>query len=240
MELVQHKCLDHVRLPFMVVGHTKFAPDRLFSRIANSYNSSDVYNIGELVAIADQYATTTEEDGTRILKWRQELEKKYAELDGIRKFHDFVVSRNRNGKTVLKLKAHCASGALKDATLKLKRGFKAEDDCFPDPLLNYHVSQRQISPEKTHDLIVMYSRFVDKSRWPAYVTSQYQRDQRKRRRDSDVQSMQTVEAVQPRKKHCSVPGCDGSGHKNVQCWRTGHTTRAGCPKYHNVNPPDDS
>ena len=92
MELVQHKLLDHLRLPFMIVGHTKFAPDRLFSRIAKSYNASDVYNIGELVAIADQYATATKEDGTRILKWRQELEKKYAELDGIRKFHDFVLS----------------------------------------------------------------------------------------------------------------------------------------------------
>lgn len=47
IELVQQSRLDHVRLPFMVVGHTKFAPDRLFSRISNSYNSSDVFNIGE-------------------------------------------------------------------------------------------------------------------------------------------------------------------------------------------------
>ena len=85
--------LDHVRLPFMVVGHTKFAPDRLFSHIANSYNCSDVFNIGELVAIAEQYATAVEEDGTRILKWRQELDKKYRELDGIRKYHDFVISQ---------------------------------------------------------------------------------------------------------------------------------------------------
>ena len=64
----------------MIVGHTKFAPDRLFSCIAKSYNASDVYNIGELVAIADQYATATKEDGTRILKWCQELEKKHAEF----------------------------------------------------------------------------------------------------------------------------------------------------------------
>jgi len=54
----------------------------LFSRIANS---SDICYIGELVSIAEQYATATKQDGPTILKWHQEVHKKYAELDGIRK-----------------------------------------------------------------------------------------------------------------------------------------------------------
>jgi hypothetical protein len=243
VELVQQSHLDHVRLPFMVVGHTKFAPDRLFSRIANSYNSSDVFNIGELVAIAEQYATATEEDGTRILKWRQELDKKYTELGGIRKYHDFVISRNGNDETVLKLKAHCASGTLKPATFRLKSGHKPEDSCFPDPLLNYHVSQRQLNPEKIHDLLTMYSRFIDTSRWPTYLppdVDAIHRNKRRRKRNPDT-SPSTSDSVEPaRKKHCSVPGCNGTGHKNVERWDGGHTTRAGCPIYHNVQPPRDS
>ena len=231
IELVQQSRLDHVRLPFMVVGHTKFAPDRLFSRISNSYNSSDVFNIGEIVAIAEQYATATEEDGMRILKWRQELDKKYTELDGIRKYHDFVISQNGNGKVVLKLKASCASGTLKTATLKLKSGCNPEKSCFPDSLLNYHASQREVNPEKMHDLLTMYSRFIDPSRWPTYLESIQPNRQRRKRNIASVPTSDH-ESVEPtRKKHCSVPGCNGTGHKNIE---RGHTTRAGCPIYHNV------
>ena len=34
--------------------------------------------------------------------------------------------------------------------------------------------------------------------------------------DNDLHSLQTMEAAQPRRKHCSVAGCNGSGHKNVK------------------------
>lgn len=57
-------------------------------------------------------------------------------------------------------------------TLKLKRHFKVEYDCFPD-LLN---------PKKIDDLMIMHLRFVDKSRQPTYLESnagQHQHDQHK-------------------------------------------------------------
>ena len=57
MELIQHGVLDLIRVPFLITGHTKFAPDRVFASIGSSYIHSDVFNVGELVAIADQFST---------------------------------------------------------------------------------------------------------------------------------------------------------------------------------------
>ena len=36
------------------------------------------------------------------------------------------------------------------------------------------------------------------------------------------------------RQKCSTPGCSGQGHKNLQRWAEGHTTRSGCPFIHNV------
>ena len=42
-----------------------------------------------------------------------------------------------------------------------------------------------------------------------------------------------------KKKTCSVPGCDGTGHKNVKRWAKGHSTKSGCPIHHGVPPPPE-
>jgi hypothetical protein len=89
--MVQHGMLDTIRTPFLITGHTKFAPDRVFASVANSYNKSDVFNCQELIDIASRYATAAEETGVHILHWREELDKKYTLLSGIRKYHDFLL-----------------------------------------------------------------------------------------------------------------------------------------------------
>ena len=76
LEMVQHGIWDSVRTPFLVTGHTKFAPEHAFASIVNSYNKSDVCHCQELLDIASCYATATKETGTHILHWRQELDKK--------------------------------------------------------------------------------------------------------------------------------------------------------------------
>ena len=48
MELVESKLFDHVHVAFLIAGHTKFAPDRTFAAIAQTYNTSDVFCINEL------------------------------------------------------------------------------------------------------------------------------------------------------------------------------------------------
>lgn len=46
-EIVQHGFFLPLELSFMIAGHTV---DRLFSKVANTYNKSDVFNFDDLVA----------------------------------------------------------------------------------------------------------------------------------------------------------------------------------------------
>ena len=43
-EVVQQQIFSFFHVSFMIVGHTKFAPDRLFALCAKSFYSSDVFN----------------------------------------------------------------------------------------------------------------------------------------------------------------------------------------------------
>ena len=42
MEMVQHGFIDCLQFSFLIVGHTKFDVDRMFSATAKAYNASDV------------------------------------------------------------------------------------------------------------------------------------------------------------------------------------------------------
>ena len=79
-ELVEQRMLDYICFSFMVAGHTKFAPDRLFAQVSNSYNNHDVFTIGELKEVCDLHAQTVIEDGVSILQWRESLRSKYSDL----------------------------------------------------------------------------------------------------------------------------------------------------------------
>ena len=234
MELVQHQVFDLIRLPFLIPGHTKFAPDRLFASIGSAYGHSDVFNIEELVEVAARFGTAFEETGVNVLHWRQELDKKYVELNGIRQYHDFFITRNSARNAELRVREDCSSGTPRVTELKLRKGQSADVSCFPSPSSNYHQSRRTLSEEKMSDMYTMYSRFIPPERWPAYLQSHPQsnataEDQSSQRGSGGSRLRQ--------KKHCSTPGCDGSGHKNIVRWAEGHTTRAGCPIYHNISPP---
>ena len=54
MEIVQQNLLSFFRIRFMVVGHTKFDPDRLFSNIARAFNRADTFNISQLAELISQ------------------------------------------------------------------------------------------------------------------------------------------------------------------------------------------
>ena len=45
MEMIALRKLDYIRFCFMVADHTKFAPDRLFAQVSNSYNRQDVRRV---------------------------------------------------------------------------------------------------------------------------------------------------------------------------------------------------
>ena len=56
--MVKRGRFDSVRFFYMVVGHTKFQPDRLFASIAKTFYKRDVFCIEMLDAIAKQYSTS--------------------------------------------------------------------------------------------------------------------------------------------------------------------------------------
>ena len=90
--------------------------------------------------IASCYATAYEESGLNVLLWRKELDLKYAELHGIRKWHNFVVvSWNSAGTVVTETRERCSSGDYKDAHPKMRRGSKWDTTCFLILLLTTEV-----------------------------------------------------------------------------------------------------
>lgn len=230
MELVQQRELDYIRIAFLITGHTKFAPDRVFASIGSSYLHSDVFNIDELVAVAHNFSVAEIETGENILHWREKLEEKYTELRGIRQFHDFVINRNSGGNTQLHVRERCDSGDFKPFNI-VRRDVSVCTNCIPEGSCNYLQSKRPLSVEKMADMNTMYTRFINPSRWPTYISS----------RPLDAQTTQTRQSGHSKTgtscRHCSTPGCDGTGHKNVKRWFEGHTTRAGCPIFHGVSRP---
>jgi len=86
-ELVQQGRFDFIRISFLIAGHTKFAPDLLFSQVSLTFSRSDVFNTAELGGIARQYADVVIDEGDKVQSWREAL-MKYSTLPGIRELHD--------------------------------------------------------------------------------------------------------------------------------------------------------
>ena len=64
--------------------------DRLFSKIAMTYNRSDVFNVDDLVAIVGLHAHVETDVGQTVKQWRQQLGQKFTKLPGICSLHNFV------------------------------------------------------------------------------------------------------------------------------------------------------
>jgi len=61
--------LEHIHISFMIAGHTKFAPDRLFSTIGCAYKTEDVFTINKLKSIWDKCSTCFMEIGEIVFTW---------------------------------------------------------------------------------------------------------------------------------------------------------------------------
>ncbi len=117
MEMVEQRKVDYIRFCFMVAGHTKFAPDRLFAQVANSYNREDVFTMSELTNICNLHAETSVDDGLNVLQWREAVSLKYSDLPGTRKFHDFLIACSHIGSVVMKVRDKCYTGTFSESPL---------------------------------------------------------------------------------------------------------------------------
>ena len=111
----------------MVVGHTKFAPDRLFALTAKAFYLSDIFNEKELISEMENHASVTFDSGRIVRCWRDTVSQKYTNLPGIRELHDFLSLKNPGTDAVMKVRGKCYSGALKNTPMKLSKGINPID-----------------------------------------------------------------------------------------------------------------
>ena len=148
--MIQQGHLSFLRISFLLAGHTKFSPDLLFSKVAQSYNRSDVFNTEELKDVISLYAEVLVDDGTIVGDWRNTLSKKYSKLPGIRELHDFIYVKNPVTSTVVaKVRELCYTGSFKQSTSHVLKGVDPTEVVIPD-LETYHVAADHIQSVKRH------------------------------------------------------------------------------------------
>lgn len=162
MEMVSRGTVDHIHISFMIAGHTKFAPDRLFSAIGNAYKAADVFTMSDLQALCAQSATSFIEKGDTVLTWREFLGQKYSDRPGVRKLHDFLVVKAHNGEVVMKVCQQCFTGEWKKSPLKVVSA--AVSDTCRSTYSETH--SHSISGEKLANMVTMYDRFIPPHRRP--------------------------------------------------------------------------
>lgn len=228
MEIVDQGKLDYFRFSFMIAGHTKFAPDRLFAQVSNSYNRQDVFTVAELKDVCNPHAQTVIEDGSSVFNWRDLLILKYSDLPGTRKLHDFLIARSYQGSLVMKVREKYYDGSFHNSPLRV-----IDPSAAGTPTSNYKDTRfKELSTEKLEHMITMYNNFIPPERRPDYLPP-FEPPALVRRSTSRQLPNPGSSSEPPKKSRkkssCSTPGCDGSGHKNPIHWSKGHTTRAGCP-----------
>ena len=165
MEMVSNGNVQHLHISFMIAGHTKFAPDRLFATVGSAYKTSDVFTVDELQALCSRSAMTWIEDGENVLTWRESLGQKYSDLPGVRKLHDFLFVHSHTGEVVMKVRELCYAGAWNDSTLKV-----LSPALHGIPSTNYKDTQtRRIKDDKMAHMVTMYDKFISLDRRPSYL-----------------------------------------------------------------------
>lgn len=244
LEMINSGIISYIRISFMIAGHTKFSPDRLFAKVGSAFNVADTFNIEELQALCSPFAETYIEDGENILLWRDTLSQKYSDLPGVRKYHDFLFIRSHTGDVVMKVREQCYTGTWINSPLHL-----VNEAICGMPSSNYKdIKFYDIKSDKMANMVTMYDKFISPDRRPSYLPTfcstippptvhQSASQQPSTSQHTSQQPSSASSSSQPPTRHrrpsrCTTAGCDGSGHRNKTRWAEGHTTRAGCPIFH--------
>lgn len=131
---------DQIDLSFMVVGHTKFAPDGYFGLIKYRYRRSDVYTYHQLADLIEassehghnlcqRYLDQQENPNFTYRDFRHWLLKYFKKLPNITKYHHFHFDHRKPGMVQVK---KTIDGAPREFNL-LKKEFPF-DVSIPPPL----------------------------------------------------------------------------------------------------------
>ena len=151
-----------VHFCFLVAGHTKFAPDRLFASCSKTYNVSEVFNIVDLKEVYAKHCSVSVCDKTNIHTWRKYLSQCYSDLPGVRSLHKFLIVRGEGDKAIFRVGKKCYDPQVVSASMCMT---SPEGTAFS--LQGY--TRHQLPNTKLEDIQQMCHRFIAQSRWPAYV-----------------------------------------------------------------------
>ena len=210
-EMVEQKKFDTIRFIYLTVGHTNFAPDRLFSSIAKTFYNSDVFCIEMLDNIVQKYAISHVFTPSHIKQWRASLEQKYSGIQGISEMHDIYISK-KSGKVTVSHHKLCFADEY-----NLLCNYKHRNDqCLPDPLSYEPI---KLSDEKLRQLSEQHKKYIKQDvpnyKLPAFLE------------EFLLPIEAPVSSSSQKKRQCTFPGCDGSGHVNPR--RKRHLCVKNCP-----------
>ena len=209
-QVVNQGRFKSIRFVYLVVGHTKFEPDRLFSSIARTFYMRDVFCIEMLQAIAVLYSTCHIFTAQQIFKWRSATEENYTALTGINSLHDFIIAKDAS--ITLKVKDHCYKGSYEVANIR-KSDFDTTALCRP---VSYESSAPRLTDQKLKQLTEQYDRYIKADVVgfirPAFLVP-------------SIVNPPPAPLVNQTKRSCPV--CDGSGH--VQPGKKRHYVEKFCP-----------
>ena len=104
---------DKIQFSFMIVGHTKFAPDGYFGLIKKQYRRSNVYTYEQLVDVIEgssvnshnlcqRYQDTSGIPNFEYRDWVKWLSKFFKSLPNITKYHHFCIDKKMPGTVITK------------------------------------------------------------------------------------------------------------------------------------------
>lgn len=171
----------------MVPGHTKFAPDLLFSQIASRFNITDVFKSEELRQVVRScQATPVELPPTDMRIWKDDLALKYVAIPNITSGNYFVLSSTEDSNVQLQVKrsvldeAYAPAFRNQSTSLKiLKRGQSLAHSAIPNveksadslPSIGNELSRSNLQ-----NISEMYSSFTAKDRWPTQLLAALEKE----------------------------------------------------------------
>ena len=203
-----------ITISFLMVGHTKFAPDCCFGVLKRRFRRERVNCLDDLAAVVEASSTSNtvqlvgQEDGTsyvNIYDWTSFLAPHFKRIPGMKQYHHFEISSDMPGVLKLKLFADSTQASL---TLLCDNWAPSADDlpsAIPPPGLSverqqylYH-SIRPYCTADTQDVVC-----------PLPVLQE----------DTTPESPEQIQSPEPpakRLRHCSVcgePGHNARFHKH--------------------------
>ena len=119
MEQVKRGLVSSIHFRFLVAGHTKYAPDRLFASCSKLYNVSGIFNIVELKDVYAKHCSVSICNEANIHSWRKYLGQCYTDLPGIRSLHKFLIVRGKADKVIFQVVDKCYDPQMGSASMRM-------------------------------------------------------------------------------------------------------------------------